>query len=52
MARRYDLSKLIGTEIKEKTLITSNKGFVMNRWTVIEAYPCFVKAMRMTEIGK
>lgn len=51
MARHYDLTKLIGTEIREKTFVTSNKGITIHKWTVIEAYPCFVKCMRITENG-
>lgn len=50
----YDLTALIGTEIEEHETITKEimgKAIRKNRWTVIEAYPHFVKAMRVTESG-
>ena len=50
----YDLTALIGTEIEEHETITKEimgKAIRKNRWTVIEAYPHFVKAMRVTENG-
>ena len=46
----FDLQGLVGTEITEKS--TENevgKAIKQIKWTVIEAYPHFVKAMRITE---
>lgn len=51
----YDLTALIGTEIIEHETITKEimgKAIRKNKWTVIEAYPHFVKAMRVTESGE
>lgn len=51
----YDLTALIGTEIVEHETVTKEimgKAVRKTRWTVIEAYPHFVKAMRITEDGK
>lgn len=50
----YDLSGLIGTEIVEREVVTKEiqgKAVRKVRWTVTEAYPHFVKAMRITESG-
>ena len=50
----YDLSGLIGTEIIEHETVTKEimgKAVRKIKWTVIEAYPHFVKAMRVTESG-
>lgn len=51
----YDLTALIGTEIEEHETITKEimgKAIRKNKWTVIEAYPHFVRARRTTEDGK
>lgn len=51
----YDLTALIGTEIEEHETITKEimgKAIRKNKWTVIEAYPHFVRARRITEDGK
>lgn len=51
----YDLTALIGTEIVEHETVTKEimgKAIRKNKWTVIEAYPHFVKAMRVTESGE
>jgi len=50
----YDLKELIGQEIQERVINpTYIKGRVRKiKWTVIEAYPHFVKAMRITDDGK
>lgn len=44
----FDLQALVGTEVKE---VVNDQGRITKRisWTVIEAYPHFVKAMRITE---
>ena len=50
----YDLTALIGTEIVEHETVTKEimgKAVRKTRWTVIEAYPNFVKCMRITEGG-
>ena len=50
----YDLSALVGTEIEEHETVTKEimgKAVRKVRWTVIEAYPNFVKCMRITESG-
>jgi len=50
----YDLSGLIGTEIVEREVVTKEiqgKAVRKVRWTVTEAYPHFVKAMRIAENG-
>lgn len=50
----FDLSGLIGQEIIENTAVTEGllgRACKKIHWTVIEAYPCFVKAMRITENG-
>lgn len=50
----FDLQSLVGTEIIEHETITEG---IMGRarkkvkWTVIEAYPHFVRVMRLTEDG-
>ena len=52
--RNYDLSGLIGTEIVEREVVTKEiqgKAVRKIKWTVTEAYPHFVKAMRVTENG-
>lgn len=45
---RFDLQALVGTEVKE---IVKDGDRISRtiRWTVTEAYPYFVKAMRITE---
>ena len=51
----YNLADLIGTEIVEHETVTKEimgKAVRKTRWTVIEAYPNFVKCMRITEDGK
>lgn len=51
----FDLQSLVGTEIIEHETITEG---IMGRarkkvkWTVIEAYPHFIRVMRLTEDGK
>lgn len=50
----YDLTALIGTEIEEHETITKEimgKAIRKNKWTIVEAYPHFVKAMRVAESG-
>ena len=50
----YDLTALIGTEIIEREVVTKEiqgKAVRKVRWTVTEAYPHFVKCMRITENG-
>ena len=50
----YDLRGLIGTEIVEHTVMTEGimgRACKNTKWTVIEAYPHFVKAMRIAENG-
>ena len=50
----YDLSALVGTEIVEHETVTKEimgKAVRHVKWTVIEAYPHFVKCMRITEGG-
>ena len=49
-----NLKKLVGKEIVAKETVTENiigRAVKKVRWTVIEAYPHFVKAMRITENG-
>ena len=51
----YNLADLIGTEIVEHETVTKEimgKAVRKIHWTVIEAYPHFVKAMRITENGE
>ena len=51
----YNLADLIGTEIVEHETVTKEimgKAVRKIHWTVTEAYPHFVKAMRITEGGK
>ena len=48
----FDLQKLVGTELKEYTTITEGimgRATKKTTWTVIEAYPHFVRCMRRTE---
>ena len=50
----YNLADLIGTEIVEHETVTKEimgKAVRNVKWTVIEAYPHFVKCMRITEFG-
>lgn len=50
----YDLRDLIGTEIEEHETVTKDivgKAVKKTKWTVIEAYPHFVKCMRIAENG-
>ncbi len=50
----YDLSALVGTEIIEHETLTKGiqgRAIQKTKWTVIEAYPHFVKAMRIAESG-
>ena len=50
----YDLRGLIGTEIVEHTVMTEGimgRACKNTKWTVVEAYPHFVKAMRLTDDG-
>lgn len=50
----YDLTTLVGTEIVEHETVTKEimgKAVRHVKWTVIEAYPHFVKAMRISENG-
>lgn len=51
----YNLADLIGTEIVEHETVTKEimgKAVRKIHWTVTEAYPHFVKAMRITEGGE
>ncbi len=54
MTKIFDLQSLVGTEIVENETITEG---IMGRarkkvkWTVIEAYPHFIRVMRLTEDG-
>ena len=50
----YDLTALIGTEIVEHETLTKGiqgRAVQKTKWTVIEAYPNFVKAMRIADNG-
>ena len=50
----FELQSLVGTEIIENEVVTEGiMGRAKNKvkWTVIEAYPHFVRAMRQTENG-
>lgn len=50
----YDLRGLVGTEIVEHTVMTEGimgRACKNTKWTVVETYPHFVKAMRITESG-
>lgn len=45
-----DLQFLVGTELIEKVAAANNlKSYKKVKWTVIEAHPHFVKAMRITK---
>ena len=51
----YDLTALIGAEIEEHETVTKDivgKAVKKTKWTVIEAYPHFVKCMRIAENGE
>ena len=52
----FDLQALVGTEVKERVIDDGRSNTRTNtkyiRWTIIEAYPYFVKAMRITEDGR
>ena len=50
----YNLQDLVGCEVEESILQTEGMDGRRSKkikWTVIEAYPHFVKAMRITEDG-
>ena len=50
----YDLSALVGTEIIEHETLTKGiqgRAIQKTKWTIIEAYPHFVKAMRIADNG-
>lgn len=50
-----NLKKLVGKEIVAKETVTENiigRAVKKVRWTVIEAYPYHVRAMRITEDGR
>ena len=49
---KFDLQRLVGTEIVEnKSIDTGISGRVIRKtkWTVIEAYPHFVRVMRICD---
>lgn len=51
----FDLQSLVGTEIVETETLTAGsmgRAFRKIKWTVIEAYPHFVRVMRVTEDGR
>ena len=50
----FNLSDLIGTEIVEHETVTKElvgRAIKKTKWTVIEAYPQFVKCMRVADNG-
>ena len=54
MASFYDLGALVGQEIVENAVVflgSEGKGIKKHKWTVIEAYPYFVRTMRICENG-
>ena len=51
----FNLRDLVGTEIVENEAINtglSGNVYKKIKWTVIEAYPHFVKAMRIADDGR
>lgn len=46
-----DLSFLIGNEIIDHDPMLTGQGMVKQSYTIIEAYPYYVRAMRVTDNG-